>query len=359
MPRAQRVRYLGEGDRRTPLTGGAPVKRRPLDRCRHDHLAQSVPFAAVRAFAHPLHLSASALRTDVLHPRLCHVHLLPNPERMCGYCSREALPTPARISHSSPPCYDHHITIGAIQRSPALSIPHVYAMPLRYWTFVAFTLALTSGVAFVTYRTAQLLRRWQPDRNLLLLPGENIVRLLLIATCIGLGLLSGLPPADLGWVLVRWPEALVTGLLLGVAMAVCFYAATSWVVARSGEKHYSRVVLDAILPRDRREAMWTALAMVGVVALEELLFRSLLIGGLRPILPAWFLLAATSVGFGLLHLPQGRWGVGGAAIAGALLGLIFLSSASIVTPIAAHYMTNMVQIGQAMRIRRRHHKLDG
>ena len=231
-------------------------------------------------------------------------------------------------------------------------------MPLRYWSFVVLTLVLAVVVGAITYRTAQLLRRWQPDRNLLLLPSENIARLLLIAICIGLGLLSGLSPAQLGWTLAQCPEALVKGLLWGVAMAAGFYAATSWVVARSGDKYYSRVVLDTILPRKRREALWATVAMLGVVVAEELLFRSLLLGGLLPVLPAWVLVATTSIGFGILHLPQGRWGVGGAAVAGGLLGLIFLASGTLLAPIAAHYMTNIVQIGQAMRMNRTQRDLD-
>jgi membrane protease YdiL (CAAX protease family) len=225
-------------------------------------------------------------------------------------------------------------------------------MPLQYSVFVVMTLAMTAAVGLVAIRTGQLLQRWQPDRNLLLLPGENLVRLLLIAICIGLGLLSGLPPEMLGWTLAQWPDALFRGLLWGMAMAAGIYAVTQWIVARSGEKYYSRIVLDAILPQNAREMLWTALAMFGVVILEELLFRSLLLGGLQPILPASALLAITSILFGTLHLPQGAWGVVGAAMAGLLLGLIFLTSGSLLVPIAAHYVTNMAQIGQAMRMNR-------
>ncbi len=193
-------------------------------------------------------------------------------------------------------------------------------MPLRYWVFVFLTLGLTAAVSVATYRSSQLLRRWQPDRNLLLLFSENVIRLLLIALCIGLGWLSGLPPAQLGWAFAGWQSDLIRGLVWGAVMAGGFYMATTWIVARSGERFYSPIVVDAVLPRSARELLWTSLAMIGVVAAEELLFRSLLIGGLQPILPAALLLTLTSVLFGVLHLPQGAWGVFGAALAGALLG---------------------------------------
>jgi membrane protease YdiL (CAAX protease family) len=84
-----------------------------------------------------------------------------------------------------------------------------------------------------------------------------------------------------------------------------------------------------------------------------MLFRSLLLGGLQPIAPAALLLVLSSVLFGVLHLPQGAWGIAGAALAGALLGALFLVSGSILAPAAAHYVTNMAQIVQAKRDRER------
>ena len=53
-------------------------------------------------------------------------------------------------------------------------------MPINFWIFVLLTLALVIFISYGTYATAQLLRHWQPDRNLLLLPAENLIRLLLI-----------------------------------------------------------------------------------------------------------------------------------------------------------------------------------
>lgn len=222
-------------------------------------------------------------------------------------------------------------------------------MPPRYWLFVTLTLALTAVVSLATYRSSRLLQHWKPDRNLLLLLSENAIRIVLIALCLVLGWLSGLPAETLGWSFAGWRSDLLQGLLWGVGMAAAFYLATKWIVVRSGERHYSRVVVEAMLPRDNRELAWTVLAMVGVVVTEELLFRSLLLGGLQPILPAPILVMTTSVVFGVLHLPQKSWGVVGATAAGALLGVLFLVSGSILAPIVAHYVTNLVQIVQAMR----------
>jgi membrane protease YdiL (CAAX protease family) len=55
--------------------------------------------------------------------------------------------------------------------------------------------------------------------------------------------------------------------------------------------------------------------------------------------------------FGLLHSPQGVWGMAGAALAGILLGLLFLAAGSLLLPCIAHYVANMMQIGVAYRAR--------
>ncbi len=230
---------------------------------------------------------------------------------------------------------------------------------LRYWLFVALTLALTALIGLATYRTAQILQHWRPDRNLLIMPAENVLRITLIAACIGLGLLSGLEREALGWVFTNWETAIGQGIAWGSALAIVFYFATRWVHDRSGERFYSPVVLQAVTPRSRTELIGVAAAMIGVVLLEELLFRSLLLGGLTPLLPVRWLIVLAAAGFGLLHLPQGSWGIAGATIAGILLGGLWLSSGTVLAPIVAHYITNMAQLIQAMRLNQHKAQLDG
>jgi membrane protease YdiL (CAAX protease family) len=65
--------------------------------------------------------------------------------------------------------------------------------------------------------------------------------------------------------------------------------------------------------------------------------------------PAWALVLCAGVIFGLLHLPQGAWGMTGAALAGVLFGALFLASGSLLLPLAAHYVVNVVQLGFAKR----------
>lgn len=226
-------------------------------------------------------------------------------------------------------------------------------MPARYWLFVILTLILTGFIAYGTYSTARLLRHWRPDRNLLLTPAENLLRLAMIGLSIGLGLLSGLPFAQLGWV---WPHGtgqlmrlIVGGVGWGLALALFFYLITRWVTARTGGRFYSDVVIAYITPADGRELILVGLVMASIALLEELLFRSLLLGGFMPIAPAWALVLGIGLLFGVMHSPQGLLGMVGSGLAGVLFGVLFLRTGSLVLPLTAHYVVNMAQVGMAMR----------
>ena len=221
----------------------------------------------------------------------------------------------------------------------------------RYLLFVVLTLLLTAWIGYNTYATARILRTWRPPSNPLLHPLETLVRLALIAACIGLGWLSGLDRSVLGWTAVDAWAQVVLGVLGGAALGALFLFATHWVVKRTGERYYSPLVLDLIVPKDRREFLLTTAAMVTVVLLEELLFRSLLVGGMTPLLPSPLLVLGVGILFGLLHSPQGTWGMAGAALAGIALGALFLLGGSLLLPSIAHYTANMIQVSVAYRMR--------
>lgn len=224
-------------------------------------------------------------------------------------------------------------------------------MSINFWLFVGLTLVIVIFISYGTYATARLLRTWQPDRNLLLLPGENLLRLVLIGLCLVLGLLSGAPAAQLGWVFPAVGQQLFWGCLWGGGLALFFYISTKWLVAQTGQRFYSSVVIQAITPQNRAEFLLVLLAMFPVVLVEELLFRSLLIGGLALLWPTPLLVVGWSLLFGLLHSPQGVWGMLGAGLAGLLLGVLFVYQGSLLLPVIAHYVTNCLQIAQAMRLR--------
>jgi membrane protease YdiL (CAAX protease family) len=222
-------------------------------------------------------------------------------------------------------------------------------MAVNYWFFVAGVSTLTLFIGYTTFATARLLKKWRPDRNLLLIPTENLVRLGLIILCLGLGRLSGLGRDQLGWQASGPFRQLIWGSLIGLGIGLFFYYTTYWLIRRTGQRFYSSLVIELIVPTTRRELILVLLAMLPVVLLEELLFRSLLLGGLVPIFPPTILLIGLSLLFGVLHSPQGVWGMVGAGLAGLFFGLLFLWWGSLLLPFVAHYVTNAFQIVQAKR----------
>ncbi len=224
-------------------------------------------------------------------------------------------------------------------------------MTIRYAFFLLFTLALTGFIGYGTFATARLLRTWRPERNLLLLPQENALRVLLVFVCIGLGLLSGVKPSALGWQWANWQTDALLGLAIGLVLAFGFYTATQLLLKLGGGRFYSPSVLEILLPTNRREFWLVLLAFLPAVLVEELLFRSLLIGGLSPWIAPLALVLGGGVVFGLVHSPQGVWGMAGGGLAGVIFGLLFMTTGSLVAPLVAHYVANSVQIGLATQSR--------
>jgi membrane protease YdiL (CAAX protease family) len=222
----------------------------------------------------------------------------------------------------------------------------------QYWFFVAAALALVAFMAYATYRSARLLDHWPAEINPLFHPAENAFRLLLILLCFGLGWMSTLPPAQLGWRPPATTVELILGIGGGLLLALIYYLGTRWVMARTGHRYYSPKLIRLIVPRNRREFAATLVVMLAVVLVEELIFRSLLIGGLTPLAAPWVLVVASSAIFGLMHSPQGAWGMLGVSLGGLLLGWMFVASGSLAMPLVCHYVANVVQIAAAYRLQR-------
>ncbi len=221
-------------------------------------------------------------------------------------------------------------------------------MDWRYALFAGLTLLITAIVGYGSYTTARLLRNWKPQENLLLLPAENVLRGIILMICLLLGSGSGLPPETLGWQIPDAGSQILTGALAGLGLAVLF-AGMGRVVTRYTDTRFYTSILDLVIPRNRREASLLPFALLLSVLFEEVLFRSLLIGGLSPLLPTAWLIIGFSVVFGLLHSPQGTWGIVGAGTAGALFSLMFVWHQSLLTPLVAHFVANGVQIWLASK----------
>jgi membrane protease YdiL (CAAX protease family) len=228
---------------------------------------------------------------------------------------------------------------------------------MQLYAFAVGSLILLGLIWWLTYRSGQLLRELEASSpegleslgNLLLSPPENAFRLLLIVACLGLGQVSGLPARRLGWVTTAPVHDLVWGLALGIGTSLLLFPLTRWAVSRFGPELYSPLVLRNILPRNRQEWVLVPLAFAPAALLEELLFRSLLLGGFSVFLPPVLLAVAGSALFGLMHLPQGWLGAAMAGLLGLGLCVLFLWRGTLLTPLAAHYAINVAQMVQAGR----------
>ncbi|MFQ5593241.1 MAG: CPBP family intramembrane glutamic endopeptidase [Anaerolineae bacterium] len=206
---------------------------------------------------------------------------------------------------------------------------------------------MTAAIAYLTYRSAQLLREIEVPFNLMLSPVENGFRLLLILLCLALGWLSGLPPARLGWAVQSPATDILIGLVLGTAIQSVLHPVTHWAVTRFGKQVYSPVVMLNILPETRREWVLVPLALAPAALVEELLFRSLLLGGLSVLWPAMILAIGGSLLFGVMHAPQGPLGIAATGVVGFVLSLVFLWRGTLLSVFVMHYSINVMQLLRA------------
>lgn len=210
--------------------------------------------------------------------------------------------------------------------------------------FVLGTLSILFFLAWGTYQTALYLRQVALTFNPLLTPAENVLRVTLIAVCVWLGAMSGLPKQALGWQTEDPARDVTLGLAVGIITAIMIPILTQIAIKNWGPQVYSPVVVRSVLPRTRSEWLLVSLALVGAVVLEELLFRSLLLGGFGQLAPPALLAVVWSVLFGAMHMPQGSLGIVVAAVMGLLLSALFLGTMSVLAPLIAHYVINLLQL---------------
>jgi len=140
------------------------------------------------------------------------------------------------------------------------------------------------------------------------------------------------------------------GLLVAVAvLGGAILSALHWVNLRrmgrtsSKARELIQQMAERILPRSKPEvATFLVLALTAGVC-EEFLYRGFAMAALsRAGLPTWTVILTSAILFGLAHLYQGRGGLVGTLLLGAIFGGLRAATGSLLPPMVWHAMIDIV-----------------
>lgn len=215
--------------------------------------------------------------------------------------------------------------------------------------FAAGTAVLTAILTYMTAATARILRRGPLSYNPLLHPIEVLFRLGLIVVCIALVWWSGFSAAQFGFVPFDvWRDALL-GIVLGIVLVWGVNLLSMLLLSDTSAGFYSKHALFSMRPTSATEMAMTVPASLPAAGLEELLFRSMWIGGFSTWVPVPALIVATAILFGVMHVAQGLWGMLVTGVIGLLFGILFVWSESFWLVLITHWVMNLNQFVIAWR----------
>jgi len=144
---------------------------------------------------------------------------------------------------------------------------------------------------------------------------------------------------------LAWPTSwsITRGLLITFSVAI----AISVILFRcTGDRFLRRLLkmAGALIPERTVERFWFAAVSLGAGVTEELLFRGFLfwyLGFFFPRLTLVQLIVLSSLIFGYCHIYQGWIGIVGTGVLGAVLMWMYLSTESLVLPIAIHALIDL------------------
>lgn len=217
--------------------------------------------------------------------------------------------------------------------------------------FFIGTLALTGFFYWAAFQSARALKSKtiQITGNLLLSVPEFVFKLITLGLCFGL---ANTLSVDRVENYIKWPSRqplvdLVIGLAVGLVTAFVINFLSVLAIRIWGKDIYTPDIMKSLLPRNQLEWVLIVVPLLVAVAVEEMLFRALLIGGFSTIVNPWALVVAAGVLFGLMHSPQGNLGIVLTGAVGILFGAVFILTNSLLTVIVAHFALNFLQIVRA------------
>jgi membrane protease YdiL (CAAX protease family) len=192
-------------------------------------------------------------------------------------------------------------------------------------------------------RARRLAKATDPQAKVRLFRRLVLRQLALAATICALWLVGGVPAARLGlsapssWWLASGAGIVIVGYLTRSALRL----------RRRAPEFRERMRERAgalLLPESPEEVRWFALVSLGSGLSEELAYRGFLFYYLGKYVPGAGqieLLALTSILFGVAHLYQGWRGIAATAVAGVVMGGLYVLSGSLLLPMLAHAFGNV------------------
>lgn len=159
-------------------------------------------------------------------------------------------------------------------------------------------------------------------------------------------LLSGLP-AEKVFLALPDASALPLGRRFAVIIAISGAIGLIAGLIAARRKPRARVVIgdfDVLMPRTPRERRWYAGVALTAGICEEVLYRGVVLIvaiALFPAAPAWLLALVVAAAFGVAHVYQGVAGVIGTGVLGAILGLLVVTTGSLLPSVVLHVLIDL------------------
>lgn len=207
----------------------------------------------------------------------------------------------------------------------------------------AFAALVAPLLSRVKYRAAQ--RRIEaggPDPRLALYRRILFTQALMTTAVLAFWLASRAPAARFG---LRPPRSWTTSAIVTAAVLALLGWSTMRLRRRAPElREKMRGRGGALLPESPRELRWFTAISLGSGVAEELLYRGFLFDyffTLMPSLGAVGLVLVTSAVFGGAHLYQGWRGIVMTAVAGLVMGTLYVLTGTLFVPMIVHSVGNL------------------
>ena len=105
--------------------------------------------------------------------------------------------------------------------------------------------------------------------------------------------------------------------------------------------------LAPFLPKTARQHRWGMALSVSAGIAEEIAYRGFVMWMLAFFMPVYAVIAVQAVVFGMAHAYQGWGGAVGTAILGAVIGLVYWATGSLVLPILLHVLVDAMSLSLA------------